>query len=130
MDGVVVFSPNPRKWNKSIADAVVRTRFYPELKLIMTHDPKQRLDMYQIERMTKLPVIEISATHSTRRTEFKMPRVGSKEVGARSTLEDKTAQEVLDRTWTTGVLPESLRVAHLIARSHFREKPRSFWANK
>jgi endonuclease V-like protein UPF0215 family len=120
LDGIVVFSPKPNQWNASIARGVIRTRFYPELKLIMTQDPEQRLDIRKIERMTRLPIIEVRAsTGEIRLNGFRRFRVARKELYARSSLETRMVQEVLERSWTTGSLPESLRVAHLITKSRF-----------
>jgi endonuclease V-like protein UPF0215 family len=131
LEGIVVFSPKPNQWNESIANGVVRTRFYPELKLIMTHNPEQRLDIRKIERMTRLPIIEVRAsTRGTRLNGFRRFRLARKELYARSSLETRIVQEILERSWTTGVLPESLRVAHLIAKSRFLGKNHLFQANK
>ena len=122
LDGVVAFSPNPKRWSLSIANAIVRTRFYPELKLIMTHDPEEQLDAQQIERTTRVAVIEVSTTRLIRRKGFELFKVGKRQLQARSSLETRTVKEILDTTWTTGSLPESLRIAHLIAISRFLEK--------
>jgi endonuclease V-like protein UPF0215 family len=131
LDGIVVFSPKPNQWNASIAKVVIRTRFYPELKLIMTHDPEQSLDIRKIESMTRLPVIEVRAsTRGIRLNGFRRFRVARKELYARSSLETTIVQEVLERSWTTGSLPESLRIAHLIAKSRFLWKNALFQANK
>ena len=131
LDGVVVFSRGPTPWNSSIANEIVRTRFYPELKLIMTHDPYQKLDFRKIEKSTKLPVLEVSSKPKpTTPDRFRGFRIGKKEVFVKGRLETRIVEKVLERTWTMGFLPESLRVAHLIARSRFLGKNRLFWANK
>ena len=126
LDGIMVFSITPNRWNTSIGKGVVRTRFYPELKLIMTHDPEQRVNTGNIQRMTKLPIIEIrAATRSSRQNGFRRFRVARRELQARSSLEARIVQQIMDRTWTTGTLPESLRIAHLVAKSRFlgRNRP-------
>lgn len=130
LDGVVVFPKDFKQESRSVANEILRTRFYPELKLIMTHDPQDRLNIRQIEQKTRLPIIQLETTFPTRRRGFATFRAGKRSLLARSTLETKTVQEVLAKTWTVGVFPESLRVAHLIAKSHFREKTGLFWANK
>src|SRR6266849_9841996 len=61
LDGVLVFPSNPIPESRSIASAILETRFFPELRLIMTHDPKTRLDINIIERLTKLPVIQVNS---------------------------------------------------------------------
>jgi endonuclease V-like protein UPF0215 family len=130
LDGVVVFSPKPTQWTASIANEVVRTRFYPELKLIITHDPEQKLDIRRIERMTSLPVLEVRARTRGRLNGFRRFWVAKKELQVVSSLETRIVQQILEGTWTTGSLPESLRVAHLIAKSRFLERNRPFRANK
>lgn len=131
LDGIVVFSRGPVPWNSFIPNEIVRTRFYPELKLIMIHDPYQRIDSRKIEKTTKLPVLEVCSKPEGRALEkFRAFRIGRREVFVRGGLEPRIVQEVLERTWTMGALPESLRVAHLVARSRFSWKNRLFWANK
>ena len=131
LDGIVVFSSKPHRLNASIASEIARTRFYPELKLIMTHDPEQRLDFRKIERMTRLPVIDVRpGIRETGVNGFRRFRVARKELEVRSSLEPGIVLEVLERTLTTGSLPESLRIAHLIAKSRFLRENRPFWANK
>ena len=125
LDGIVVFAPNSNGWNASIASGVLGARFYPELKLIMTHDNEQILDIRKIERVTRLPVIQAhSSTRGPLPDNFQRFRIQRKELMVRTTLEARIVEEVLKRTWTTGSLPESLRVAHLIARAQVSwEKP-------
>ena len=131
LDGIAVSASKSNGWNTSIASGVVGMRFYPELKLIMTHDTEQRLDIRKIERVTRLPVIQVHASNrGTLPDNFQRFRIQRKELMVRSTLDARIVEEVLKRTWTTGSLPESLRVAHLIARSRFLGKKRPFWANK
>jgi len=129
LDGVVVFPSNPTPKSRSIASAILATRFFPELRLIMTHDPKARIDSKVIEKWTKLPVIQID---SARRNPdgFKSYHVAGKELQVKSSLQPRTLQEALSTTWTTGILPEPLRIAHLLARSRFFGKNTRFQANK
>src|SRR2546425_2411938 len=61
LDGVLVFESKPILKSRSIASAIRGTRFFPELRLIMVHDPKSRLEAKVIERLTKLPVIQVDA---------------------------------------------------------------------
>lgn len=123
LDGIILFSSKPNQPNASIANEVLHTRFYPELKLIMTHDPEQRLDFRKVERMTRLPVLEVrSGTGKEEPKAFKGFRIGRRRLGLKCSLETRVVQEILDRTWTTGSLPEPLRVAHLISKSRFPGK--------
>jgi endonuclease V-like protein UPF0215 family len=130
LDGVMVFPCKPNPKSRSIATAILRTRFFPELRLIMTHEPETRLDTKIIERLTKLPVIQVNSARKTSPNGFKPFRVGRKKLQVKSSLMPRTLQEILLTTWTTGTLPESLRIAHLIGRSRFFEKNTPFQANK
>ncbi|HMB66800.1 MAG TPA: hypothetical protein VKM96_02480 [Candidatus Bathyarchaeia archaeon] len=130
LDGVLVFPSNPIPESRSIASAILETRFFPELRLIMTHDPKARTDPGVIEKWTKLPVTQIDVARRRNPVSFRSYRVGGKELQVKSSLPPGIVQKVLSTTWTTGMLPEPLRIAHLLARSRFFGKNTRFQANK
>ena len=130
IDGVMVFPSNPIPNSRSIASAILETRFFPELRLIMTHDPETRLGSGTIERLTKLPVIQVNSARERNPNGFKPYKFGRKKLRVKSSLLPRTLQEILSTTWTTGALPESLRIAHLLGRSRFFEKNTRFQANK
>ena len=98
--------------------------------MIMTHDPEARLDARIIERLTKLPVVQVNWARKRNLNGFKPYKVGRKELQVKSSLLPRTLQEILSTTWTTGTLPEPLRIAHLLGRSRFFEKNTRFQANK
>ena len=123
LDGVVVFPSERSSKSRHIAKTIVGTRFFPELRLIMTHDPKARLDVRVVERATKLPVIQIDSTRKKGLQAFTLFEVGGNRLLAKSSLSSQLVQAILITTWTVGSLPEPLRIAHVIARSsYFREK--------
>jgi hypothetical protein len=123
LDGVVVFPQEASPKSRQIAKTIAWTKFFPELRLIMTHDPKARLNAQVLERATKLPVIQIDSAWRRRSDGFVSHEVRGKRVQTKSSLPSSVVEEVLSTTWTMGTMPEPLRVAHLIARSrYFREK--------
>lgn len=123
LDGIVILPCKPIHSSKSVASAIVRTRFFPELRLIMTHDPDAWLDAKVIEGLTKLPVIQIKPAGRRSSDGFRLYTVGRKQLQVRSTLPTRILQEILSTTWTEGTLPEPLRIAQLVARSRlFHEK--------
>jgi hypothetical protein len=123
LDGVMVFPSEPSPKSRQIAKTVVGTRFFPELRLIMTHDPKVRLDVKVLEAATKLPVIQIDSTRKKGLQAFTAFEVGGNRLLAKSSLPSQLVQAILITTWTVGSLPEPLRIAHAIARSsYFRER--------
>ena len=117
LDGVLVLPPKPTLNTIWIASAIIRTRFFPELRLIMTHDPETQLDAKVIERLTKLPIITVDSTRKRQSDGFKSYKVGEKQLQVKSSLPSEILQEILSTTWATGILPEPLRIAHLLARS-------------
>ncbi len=119
LDGVLVLQPKPTLKTTWIASAIIRTRFFPELRLIMTHDPETQLDAKVIERLTKLPIITVDSTRKRQSDGFKSYKVGEKQLQVKSSLPSEILQEILSTTWATGILPEPLRIAHLLARSRF-----------
>ena len=130
LDGVTVFQCNPNPKSSSIATAILGTRFFPELRLIMTHEPETQLDIKIIEKLTKLPVIQVNSARKRNPNGFKPYKVGRKKLQVKSSLMPRSLQEILFTTWTTGTLPEPLRIAHLLGRARFFEKIPVFQANK
>ena len=123
LDGVVFFPSKLIPRSKSIASEILGTRFFPELRLIMTHDSNLRLDHNLIERLTGLPVIQVDSAKKRESDDFKPYKVGRNWLQVKSSLPPGVLQEILSTTWATGMLPEPLRIAHLVARSRFfREK--------
>jgi endonuclease V-like protein UPF0215 family len=119
LDGILVLTLNPRLKTTLIASEILRSRFFPELRLIMTYDPETRLDPKVIERLTRLPVIRVDSTRNRQSDGFKSFKIGRKQLQAKSSLPPRILRQILFTTWTTGILPEPLRVAHLLARSRF-----------
>jgi endonuclease V-like protein UPF0215 family len=122
LDGILVFSSELIPKSKSFATAILGTRFFPELRLIMMHDPEVRLDAKIIEKLTKLPVIQVNLARERNSNGFKSYKVGMKELKVKSSLPPGVLQQILSTTWATGMLPEPLRIAHLLARSRFFRK--------
>jgi endonuclease V-like protein UPF0215 family len=130
LDGVVVLPSSPTPNTRSIASAILETRFFPELRVIMTHDPETRLNSRTIERLTRLPVIQVKSSREGNSNGFKPYIIRRKELQVKSSLPPGILQEILSITWTTGILPEPLRIAHLLARSRFFGKNTHSQANK
>src|SRR5712692_10064632 len=129
LDGVLVLPSRVMFETTWIASAIMRTRFFPELRLIMTHDPKTQLDPKVIESLTKLPVVQVNSTRKRQSSDFKPYKVGQKQLLVKSTLSPSVFQEILSTTWATGIFPEPIRIAHLLARSRFSGKNARFKAN-
>ena len=122
LDGVLVLPSNPTLETTWIASKIIRTRFFPELRLIMTHDPEKQLDPDLIERLTKLPVITVDSRRKRQSDGFKSYKVRQKQLQVKSSLSPRILQEILSTTSAIGILPEPLRIAHLLTRSRFSRK--------
>ncbi len=99
LDGFVHFDLE-RYGSRQLGKRVLATKYYPELRALMLHDPKNRLVITTVENVTMLPVISISKGGRVARGYF------------------------LSVTWTYGTLPEPARVAHELA-SHSLSRPRA-----
>src|SRR5207245_8013377 len=94
---------------------IIRTNSFQQLRLLMKHDPIMRLDAKVIERLTRLPVLQIDSARNSSSTGFKPYKIGTKWLQVKSLLPPRVLQQILSTTWATGMLPEPLRIAHLVA---------------
>ncbi len=60
LDGVVSFPHAQNEPARNCAERIIELRYFPELRAMMLHDPKDQLDSKLLERVTKLPTIAIS----------------------------------------------------------------------
>lgn len=122
LDGITLL-PFGSAGPQSLGPAIRRSKFFPELRTIMIHDPRSRLDARIINKMTKLPIIEVRSKGRPSSDGYMPVKIGRKQLWVRTSLPAQVAREVLSTTWTAGALPEPLRIAHLVAGSRFfREK--------
>jgi endonuclease V-like protein UPF0215 family len=119
LDGIMIFEKQSEESARSLGSQIIETRYYPELRAIMIHDPESQIDSRIVEQSTKLPVMVISA-HSTYVNEG-FTRLTSRKgrLFVRSRLPDSTVEKILDTTWKIGRFPEALRIAHLLAKTMF-----------
>ena len=119
IDGFVHFRFSENT-SKLLGRKILATKYYPELRAIMLHDPKDRVVARTIERMTGLPVIAVLARgRGTGNYLVFRSRRGT--MFHRSNVADATINKILNLTWTYESLPEPVRVAHLLSRQRLRE---------
>jgi endonuclease V-like protein UPF0215 family len=114
LDGVVVFPSNLNA--AKLTDEIVETKYFPELRAIMVHDPTTRLGSESTMRKTGLPAIFVD-----RQIRGKRPmgmRDRPRLLSIRTELDRPSLARVLDLTQRGGFLPEPLRIAHLLAKLH------------
>ncbi len=109
---------------KKAAMAIRESRYYPELRAVMLHDPHGRLKPGAVEKHTRLPVIQVSRSKPARKgyQQFNSER-GS--IWVRTSIAYPTMKRILLTTWTLGRLPEPARIAHLLARARIPQTPSS-----
>src|SRR5213594_1593566 len=67
LDGILTFHETI---TRKLSEEIQESRYYPELRIIMLHDLKSRLDTRQLWKATGLPVIEITKSRLRRRHDF------------------------------------------------------------
>ena len=122
LDGVLSIPKHPRLSDREIGLQILKTRYYPELRAVMIHDPLQRSKPKVIEKTTRLPVIHI-ATSKRRGRGYKMVQATHGRLWLRTDLPSETLQRIVSLTWTFGKLPEPARIAHLLARTRVPARP-------
>jgi len=114
LDGVVRFGLG-RPAEQQVAENVRATKYYPELRAIMLHDPGNHLAHGLLETVVRLPVIAVSNAREVPKG-YSFFRSEHGTLLHRSRLSRSTADQVLSLTWTCGRLPEPARIAHVLAK--------------
>ena len=114
LDGFVHFDLE-RNGSRQLGKHVLATKYYPELRALMLHDPKAHLVPDTLEKVTRLPVISISKGRRADRG-YSVFRSKQGTILIKSRLPSSIVIRILSRTWTYGALPEPLRIAHLTAK--------------
>src|SRR5713101_6731355 len=114
LDGVMRLHGADSMNSFAVAKFVRASRYYPELRVIMTHDKAGTLNATSLERAGGLPVIQVATSpkHGYKRY---LAKNGA--VSIRTRLPVQTVNRIVSLTWTRGKVPEPLRIAHLIAMS-------------
>ncbi len=115
IDGVLSFHETT---TRKLAEEIRESRYYPELRIIMLHDPKYRLFGPELLwKATGLPLIDITKSRPQNRMNYAKFEKESKVIYARSKLNLETIREIIDLSWVIDDLPEPVRVAHLLVNS-------------
>jgi endonuclease V-like protein UPF0215 family len=115
LDGILTFSKELTMVH--LAKAILETKYYPEVRLIMVHDPKRNLRSKTIQEITNLQILRISsADDALGLSRSKYQWASSKGVTGDPTLDSKSLGVIFRLTQTRGRLPEPVRIAHLLAK--------------
>ena len=123
LDGVLTIPNHPGLSDREIGLQILKTRYYPELRAVMTHDPLRRSEPRTIEKTTRLPVIRVAARKPTGRG-YKIVQAKRGRLWVQADLPSETLERIISLTWTFGKFPEPARIAHLLARTRVPAKPR------
>lgn len=116
LDGVLTFSADLR--TNQLASKINTTKYRPELRAIMIHDPSMILNSSTVERMTGLPVLETVAAVKGRPTS---QRGLSKVTGQKRSMmhsRPPTIDQIAAAKAIRGGLAEPVRIAHLLSKLH------------
>ena len=121
-DGVLFFSQERDPFGEDVTNSIVETKYFPELRSVMIHDPAGRLDPVRIEQKTKLPVMEVSEAPMNKRG-YRLVPGRRTDLWVKTRLPAPITRKILAITWTMGGLPEPVRVAHILSKTT-RKQPR------
>lgn len=115
LDGIVSFPQTRQNKARHLARNILETQYFPELRSVMIHDPKNSLDPRTIQETTRLPIIQVSSVKPADSKSYRVFNGKRGHLWVSSRLPPSILDKVISLTWTTGRLPEPTRVAHLIA---------------
>ena len=121
LDGLISIPKSLKNTMRESARRIVNSAYFPELRVIMLHNPDDVRDSRSLERMTSLPTIAISKDEPLDVRGYKAFHGNLGRLWVKTRLELTILKKTLTASWTFGRLPEPLRVAHLLARLDFPE---------
>jgi endonuclease V-like protein UPF0215 family len=114
LDGVLTFSG---KINSSqLAREITKTKYFPELRIIMVHDPNGKLNPRAIGRITRLPSIDVLLGANDRAKGARGSPSKHHREGGSSGISPAMKTRILELTKATGRMPEPVRIARLLAK--------------
>jgi len=116
LDGVLSIPSSRNDVSRTFAKRIIESAYFPELRAIMVHVPDDQLDPTVVERLTKLPTMVISKDKPNDGRGYQCFQGDLGRLWLKTRLESTTLKKILSVSWTTGKLPEPLRVAHLLAK--------------
>ena len=116
VDGIISFPSSGNDASRMVAKRIIESAYFPEVRAIMQYDPDDQLDSTVVERITKLPTMVISNDKPNDGRGYQCFQGDLGRLWVKTRLESTTLKKILSVSWTTGKLPEPLRVAHLLAK--------------
>ena len=116
LDGMISIPSSGNDASGIVAKRIIESAYFPEVRAIMQYDPDDQLDSTVVERITKLPTMVVSNDKPNDGRGYQCFQGDLGRLWVKTRLESTTLKKILSVSWTTGNLPEPLRVAHLLAK--------------
>jgi endonuclease V-like protein UPF0215 family len=113
LDGVLAFSKKER--SGQLGREISESKYFPELKIIMVHDPGSRLDSAEIRRTTRLLLINAPYLENNKARGAISER-SSYHRNQTQGLDPSTLRRIPGLTQVRGGLPEPVRIAHILGK--------------
>ena len=114
LDGVLKTSSEGPSITTEVAEMIKRSNHHPQIRVILLHrdllNDGAEIDPHRLSRETGKPVIALGFQDPPQNSQSPAPPIT---VG----IDEKTAKSILITTSRTGLYPEALRVAGLLAES-------------
>ena len=114
LDGVLKTSSGGPSITTEVAETIRRSKHHPQIRVILLHrdllNDGAEIDPHRLSRETGKPVIALGFQDPPQNSQSPAPPIT---VG----IDEKTAKSILITTSRTGLYPEALRVAGLLAES-------------
>ena len=113
LDGVLSFSK--RESSGQLGREISKSKYFPELKIILIHDPERHLDSAEIRRITRLFLINVPIVENnkTRGAISGRPSYDRRQAGG---LDPSALRRIPGLTQVRGDLPEPVRIAHILGK--------------
>lgn len=114
LDGVLKISSEGPSITTEVAETIRHSNHHPQIRVILLHrdllNDGAEIDPHRLSRETGKPVIALGFQDSPQNSQSPTPPIT---IG----IDEKTAKKILKIASRTGVYPEALRVAGLLAES-------------
>jgi len=116
LDGIMTFPRDAEEEAELLANKIAKSRYFPELRTIMVHDPRGLLSPNIMQQGTRLSVISISLDKRVNARGYRFYGKDQQQLWIKTSLESPSLEKILSLTKSCGRLPEPLRIAHLLAK--------------
>jgi endonuclease V-like protein UPF0215 family len=113
LDGVLAFSKKDS--SGQLGQEISESKYFPELKIIMVHDPDRHLDSAEIRQTTMLPLINVPYVENNKGCGAMRGRSSYHRRQAQG-LDPSTLRRIHELTHVRTGLPEPVRIAHILGK--------------